>query len=329
VNLRVRAAVGLAISVGLIAFLLWEANPKAVLEAIAKVRPLLLLPALIPVAIDLSIRTFRWRFLMARAPRPSYRDTFRYLTIGDLANIVIPARLGEVVRARLIGTRAAVGPSRALGSIAMERALDVVCAAGIGALAARALEMPSGFVTVLALLALGGFAVLIALVVTPRGISRRFVDGLVDLGGRGRVARLAHAAGRFAHALLDTCDPPRMVVALAASVVTWFVSATVFGIAAWSLGMSVAPLVLLTMMLTANLGAALPSAPAGIGTYEFGVVFVGHFAGLDTSSALALGIVAHLTTVLPVALVGAIELSQIDWDLSRLRRVAESATGTT
>jgi hypothetical protein len=85
--------------------------------------------------------------------------------------------------------------------------------------------------------------------------------------------------------------------------------------------------VLLAMVTAANLGAAIPSAPAGIGPFEFAVVYVGTAAGLDGSQALALGILAHLVGTVPIAAAGALSLPSVDWRLGQLRGLAALRRG--
>lgn len=56
----------------------------------------------------------------------SVHDTFSYIMIGSLANTVLPLRLGEVARAVLLGRQRGIGASLVLGSVIVERTLDVL-----------------------------------------------------------------------------------------------------------------------------------------------------------------------------------------------------------
>ena len=108
-TLRLRGLFGIAISLALLAALVWEIDPARVLQALGRSRFEWLPFILLPLAADLAARTIRWHVILARPPRPGYRETFRYLVIGYLANNVLPVRLGELVRAHLLGTREEVG----------------------------------------------------------------------------------------------------------------------------------------------------------------------------------------------------------------------------
>ncbi|MGC8634290.1 MAG: lysylphosphatidylglycerol synthase transmembrane domain-containing protein [Candidatus Limnocylindrales bacterium] len=318
-NGRLRALVGFGVSLLVVAFLLWEINPGRVVAVLGRSEVQLLPLILVPFAVDLSLRTVRWRILLAREPRPGYRGTFTYLVIGYLANNILPARLGELVRAHLLGTREGVGRSRALGSIAMERALDVVAAAALGAIACAMVGIHGAIVVTLALIALGAGAVVALVSLLPQAMVRRWLDALVARAPAGLPTRLADIARRFFHALLDAAAPGRVLAALGLSFAAWLATSGLFAVTGASLGISLPAAGLIAVAVAANLGAALPSAPAGIGPFEFGVVVIGTALGLSPPTALAFGILSHACTVVPVSLLGGIELGRIRWGLGTLR----------
>lgn len=319
--------IGLAVSAVLIALVLLEVNPGAAAATLGRAQPLILILALPLLAIDQGARTVRWHLLLAHEPRPGYRETFRYLVVGYLVNIVLPGRLGEFVRAHLAGTRAHVGQLRALGSIALERGLDLVSAATLGALAAASLGLGKGITGAFTIVAALGWIVLLTVTLVPHDLVRRLLDGVVARFSRGPARLVLPHVGSFGHALIDAAAPRLVVAALGLTLVSWATSTAIFALVATSLGLTVAPLVLLAMVTAANLGAAIPSAPAGIGPFEFAVVYVGSAAGLDASQALALGILAHLVGTVPVAAAGALSLPSVDWRLGQLRGLAAMRRG--
>ncbi len=72
-------------------------------------------------------RALRWRILMEpMGYRPSRFNTFAAVMIGYLVNAGVP-RLGEVVKCTLLARYEKVRADRLVGTIVMERAVDVVC----------------------------------------------------------------------------------------------------------------------------------------------------------------------------------------------------------
>ena len=74
---------------------------------------------------------------LARPPRPDraipYRRVLGYTYIGYLANNVLPARLGELVRSHSLGEKEGVARTTVLGTVVVERVVDTVMVVAIAA----------------------------------------------------------------------------------------------------------------------------------------------------------------------------------------------------
>jgi hypothetical protein len=200
----------------------------------------------------------------------------------------------------------------------MERTLDVISASAVGAVACAASGVHGAMVVTLALIALGGGGVVALVALLPHEQVRHTIDGLVARAPAGPPALVAGIAGRFLHALLDAAAPGRVLAALVLSIAAWLVTSGLFAVTAASLGITLAPAGFVAVAVAANIGAALPSAPAAIGPFEFGVVVMATALGVDAPTALAFGILSHVCTVVPASLVGGLELSRMQWGLGTL-----------
>ena len=86
---------------------------------------------LIPVFVILSsshlLRAIRWNTLMLpMGYKPRLANTFFAVMIGYLANLAVP-RLGEVLKCTLLAKYEKVPAEKLVGTIVVERAVDVVC----------------------------------------------------------------------------------------------------------------------------------------------------------------------------------------------------------
>lgn len=86
---------------------------------------------LIPVFIILSsshiLRSIRWKILMQpMGYKPSTVNVFFAVMIGYLTNLAIP-RLGEVVKCTLLTRYEKIPTEKLVGTIVVERAVDVIC----------------------------------------------------------------------------------------------------------------------------------------------------------------------------------------------------------
>jgi glycosyltransferase 2 family protein len=95
--------------------------------SIQQARHWLIVPAFLLLFLAHYSRAIRWKILMEPLGyKPSTFNTFAAVMIGYLVNAGVP-RLGEVVKCTLLSRYEKVRADRLVGTIVMERAVDVVC----------------------------------------------------------------------------------------------------------------------------------------------------------------------------------------------------------
>ena len=98
-------------------------------DAIARARHWIIVPVVLLLFISHYSRALRWKILMEpMGYHPSTFNTFAAVMIGYLVNAGVP-RLGEVVKCTILTRYEKVRADRLVGTIVMERAVDVVCLA--------------------------------------------------------------------------------------------------------------------------------------------------------------------------------------------------------
>jgi uncharacterized membrane protein YbhN (UPF0104 family) len=70
------------------------------------------------------LRALRWRYLTAPLKRIASGPLFSALMIGFMANNLLPAHLGEFVRAYVLGRRESISKSSVLATVVVERIFD-------------------------------------------------------------------------------------------------------------------------------------------------------------------------------------------------------------
>src|SRR5919112_161865 len=96
-------------------------------DALARARHWLIIPALVLLFVAHYSRALRWKLLMEpMGYHPSTFNVFAAVMIGYLVNTGVP-RLGEVVKCSMLARYEKVRVDRLVGTIVMERAVDVVC----------------------------------------------------------------------------------------------------------------------------------------------------------------------------------------------------------
>jgi uncharacterized protein (TIRG00374 family) len=293
---------------------------SGVASALRNTRPSMLFAALLLSAVTLVLNTTRWWLLFA--PEHRERNWFVLagaILIGQTANVVIPARAGEIARMYLVGTRERVSKTRVGATIVVEKVTDLgVFALCVGFLLV-AMTLPAWVMR-------SGTAVAVTsgvLVVVLLGLS--FWSGALL---RGIEAMAGHFPDRwaarliaFSQAALDGLRPLRD---WRAGLAIWFLAAAVlaFSIAVnyvlfLSLGLSLSPLAAVFLTVILRIGSAPPSLPGKVGLVQYLVVVALATFGVDRTTALTYSFVLYAVAILPVLLAGVACLFAFRWSEPR------------
>ena len=295
-----RLLLGLLVSVAFLALVLARVDLAEVGTALRRANAGLLLLALGVVAVDVLVRAFRWRVLLgAIVPNPpGVLRAAAYLTIGYMANAMLPARLGDVARAYLAGTAFGAARLATFGTVLVERVSDGLMMVAV-ALVASVLVISVAQLHELQVQALvlvvGGLAVLGVLWLALRG--GPLAATRIGAVARDLLGRLAAGA-----AALRTARGAMLVIgATAGAAVT---SAVAWGVVIAAVGLSLAPEQVLLVSSATALSMAIPAAPSSLGPFEFVGVLVLTGFGATPEVGLAAVLLVRLVTTVPTALVG-------------------------
>ncbi|MEO8245859.1 MAG: lysylphosphatidylglycerol synthase transmembrane domain-containing protein [Chloroflexota bacterium] len=325
VRRRVAIAAGFLISAVAVALVVRTIDVEQALVIIRTANPLPLLGVAGVVCLGIAMKALRWSILLAAPDREGIpaRRLAPPLFIGYLGNAVLPARLGEAMRAVLVQRREGIGIAESVGVVLLERLIDVATLALVALVAANVIAAPVWAVQVLLVVTVvsgGGLVLLTAIGVRP---VLRIAD---RLGLRGR-PRLRAVATDFAKALGGSSRRRAIVVAVAVSLVAWLVDGMSFWLAGIALGVHIDYPAALVVSGFAVLGTAIPSAPGYVGTFELAAAAMATAIGVSGASALALAIVAHVMVLATVTVGGLVSLLSMSVGMSELRRRASQLSG--
>ena len=299
-----RAALGIGISVVALAFVARSVDLGAAWEALRRADARWLLLLLVFIAVDVILRGLRWRVLLGPVARVPLRTTLALLLVGYLANNVLPARLGEIVRSHDLGARTSISRSTILGTIVIERVVDTMVVVAIAAVAILVLSV-RGIVASAVMVGAAVTGLLVIAIAVAIAAHR--------LPGAERVAaliehrpRIRGALGRLRAGLAIASDPKTMAAAVALSVASW--SCTVLAFAAAAQAIGVEPTIGQAALLAAgtNLATAIPAAPGYVGTFELAAVTIAASVGIDREAALAFAVLVHVATLAITSVGGAV-----------------------
>jgi uncharacterized protein (TIRG00374 family) len=317
------SALGILIGLACFAVLLKQVDLRQSWRTLGNLNgPFLLVPLFVFLS-NLPLRAWRWQRLFPSAVRPSYLSCFTMLGIGNMANFLLPGRVGDLTRCVFVGQdRSLANSSRALATLAVEKVLDGVALLGAVLLSVWALHPPHWVVALLqaAALLFGGTLVLLM------GIRYR-TFGLIEWVRKSlRVMHLLALEKKldplmtsFADGLTAIDSFGEMLIAMAATTAIWSTEiALIWGLAG-ALGLTIPFKSAMIATAVLGLGLMIPAAPGGLGTYELFGTEAFKLVGLEASSALALTVVIHAWVFVANVAIGLCLLAVSGLSLAQLR----------
>lgn len=307
------------VSLALLYWILRDTSPAEILKHLRAARPWPLLAAVIVGTAAFPIRTLRWRILL-RAPdggAVGWGPLWHATAMGFMANNTLPLRLGEVLRCYAASRLGRVPMGAALSSVAVERALDLLTLVALLGVALLRAGLPGETVVMgsrldtLALragvLCLLIFLGALGMVLFPR-LAERSLRALVPFP---RLAdRLVGLVEGLRTGFLVLRSPSRLLLAALWSAAVWLVGGASFYIAFAAFGIEVDFAGALLVQSLIAFGVAAPSTPGYFGVFELVVAAALALFGIPAAVAVAYGITYHITTFLPITLLGLYSLAR-------------------
>ncbi|HEU5359394.1 MAG TPA: lysylphosphatidylglycerol synthase transmembrane domain-containing protein [Gemmatimonadales bacterium] len=320
---------GLALALGIVisgVALWWALRGVAwgdIRARLGAVHPWTLLAAVAVATTTFPIRAWRWRYLLRTddgrtLPWPAL---WHPVAIGFMANNILPARLGEIVRCYTVSRLAPVKVTASLSSVAVERVFDALTLAALFAIALLGPAVPAGIgiagkVKFVGLAGVVALLVLTAAAFRPEWAERTFRRLLP----KGRVAdRLAALLRGLLDGLTALHDPRRLAAVVAGSALLWVVNAWGFALAFAAFGLPGDLGTALIVQTFVVFAVAAPSTPGYVGVLEGAVVLALSLYGVPKDAALAAAATYHATTFIPIIVLGAWSLARTGLSLGELR----------
>jgi glycosyltransferase 2 family protein len=291
-----RILIGLAISIACVIVLLSQINLQLTAAALGRAQPAWLVLAVVILLVTMLTKSYRWGLLYYPTRGLHFGNLTSALFIGYMVSSLVPMRLGELVRAYLIGKKEPVTFSQSVGTILVEKVLDIVTILGFLAVLGLIMPLPpqvAGSGPLLAATGLGGLAVLFGLAWLPREKVLRVLARLQLYVPGSRRWNLVKVLGPFLEALA-ILRYWRLLPALAFwSVLNWSLSALINYVVMLAMDVPAPFAAAIFLMVVANLGMVVPSAPGYVGVFHALAVLALSAFGVDPSYAMGYAVVLH------------------------------------
>jgi uncharacterized protein (TIRG00374 family) len=251
-------------------------------------------------------RSIRWRYMLLTVKRINIGSLWSATAIAFMFNNVLPARLGEFVRAYAIGRSEGISKSAAFATIVYERVVDVFTLIVLLWFCLLKVEGPewlrrSGIILLVFNVAL--LALLFAMFRYRAGFARMLERMSRPLPQRIS-QRLVWSTNSFVEGLGVLHDRSALLPIVLLSIPVWGFATLGIYYCLHAIDMQLPFLANVVLIVLISLGSMIPSAPAYIGTMQYAIIVGLAVYSVDKSQALAYSTLYHATQFFPITIAG-------------------------
>ncbi|MFA6033513.1 MAG: lysylphosphatidylglycerol synthase transmembrane domain-containing protein, partial [Myxococcota bacterium] len=262
---------GIFVSIALLLLAFWNVDFNQLWVVVKSAKPLPILAVLLLNFGIIALKAWRWQLVINATKVVKFSSVIMTTLVGFMANNLLPARAGELVRIFALGKREGISKTTVLGTLALDRVFD-----GVGMMAVlvalpfmmetseRMRTITLWFVVIIAAL----FALVIML-------ARQEQAGWVKhLPISDKWMALAEEMFLKLRDGFKTVNSFKLTTAvLVVSIGTWFVQALMVMLCLQSIGIDQFGIPqALFILMAINLAIIIPAAPGNFGTFEISAV---------------------------------------------------------
>ncbi len=289
---------GLCISGIFIFFAVKNVNIHEFIKYVHHLDAFYIIPALLPGLIAYLVRAWRWNYFLSPVGKFRIKGLLSATMIGFMSNNILPARVGELIRALVLSKKESVSFVSVLTSLIAERVMDGFTISIIALLAIYTLPLDEKikFFGVLFFLIFLTLQILIFIIINSKSVKGKLFDVLPEglnrylsmiISGLEGLKRFKNSGITFMSAFL-----------------IWFLSSLYFYFMGVAMDIPLPLSASFSILVSVALGLIIPSSPGFIGVYHFFCQKAVEMYGIDASRAFAYAVVTHFVQFIAVTVLG-------------------------
>lgn len=324
---------GIGISIFFLAFLFRKIDFNLLLATLRSADYRYILAAVIFTFISYFMRAIRWHYLLISVKRIPLASLYPATIIGYMANNLLPARLGEFVRAYVLAKKEGLQTPVVFASLVIDRLCDGFTVMLMLLLTLFTLQLPHSMAEADSLLRSGGtitFLLYVGLVVFLIFLKRqtivtlRLVAYLLRPLPRTLSDRLIPLLGSFIEGIRIPSRGVHVVAVLFSSILIWTFALIPIDLILQAFGIHLPIAASMFIMVLLVFAVLVPASPGYIGTYHYAC-----FKGLSAfqipeTTSISIALVIHGTSFFPVIVAGFYHLWREKMSLHTVRRAGDS-----
>ncbi len=306
-----RLLLRVAVALALVALLLWRIDPGEAARTLRDGNYVYVIPGLALFGVAKLLVALRWRLMLREFERLPLMPMFGVLLVSNLANNVLPARIGDLIRVQVPAQRFGLSRARLAATVfATESLLDGVAFAALGLVGLALIDLhgfPGEVFWGLLGAVAGGLLAVIPLshLKLQEGWTRRGV--IPRLPDRARLA-VEEAVPHFIDGLAVFRDPRMGTRAIALSLAIWMTEVAMFALFGKAFGVTLSIPAWMLVTVGANMISSVPITPSNVGAYEVGVSELVKALGIAAGPAGAFAIASHVLNIAWITVAGGVAM---------------------
>jgi len=305
--------IGIGISLFFLFLLFRKIDFAKLLAALSEMDYRYLILAVLLTFMSYFFRAVRWRFLLAPMKRIRMRSLFSATIIGYMANNLLPARLGEFVRAYALGEKEALDTSAVFATLVLDRLFDGFTVILMLVVTFFTVKLPAGMEKIQDGLVMGGYLTLafyvavitFILILKKQTVRTLKITAWLLRPFPARVSeKVIPVLGSFIEGLRLSARPVDVFFLLSSSIVIWTFAVLALYAVLCSFGITLPITASMFIMVFLVFAVMVPASPGFVGTYHFACVTALAAFNVISERALSVALIAHGINFFPVILAG-------------------------
>jgi len=324
---------GIGVSLFFMALLFRKIDFNQLWAALAAVDYRYILLAVVCTFVSYFLRAVRWHYLLIPEKRIPLSSLYPATIIGYMANNVLPARLGEFVRAYVLAQREGLQTPTVFASLVIDRLFDGFTVMLILLVTLFTLRLPQGLSEAETVLKTGGavtfvlYAGVVAFLILLKRQTMRTLawTGVLLKPFPQRLSeRIIPLLGSFIGGIRMSAKGGHIAAVLVSSLAVWIFCIIPVDLVLQGFGIHLPITASMFILVLLVFAVMVPASPGFIGTYHY-ACFKGLSAfGIAESTAVSIALVIHSTAFFPVILAGTYHLWRGKISLNAVRKAGDT-----
>jgi len=297
-------------------------NFQDVADGLKTIRYGYVIAVLITLLLMQALRSWRWGVILSPLEKIDQLSLFSVTSVGFLAVVAIPARLGELARPYLIANKSQIRMTAAVGSVFVERVFDCLTVLFIFIFALFFTPLPPLLIkagTVFFLITLSLFVAMIVLI-TKREMSLKALNSLFQKLPEKYTLKINHLFHHFIDGFKIISDVKLLLLLTFLSALIWLIDVAAIYLMFLAFGFTLPLAAPFVVMIILMIGIALPTAPGFIGNWHYSCILGLSLFGISKTDAFTFSVIYHFISIGLVIILGLMFLPFHKFSFSDLKQ---------